>query len=42
MTKGGRFGKYGEHKRFKRLKQKIENPLPIKSLKNNIKRKSKP
>jgi len=30
MGRGGRFGKYGEQKRFERLRQKRQNPLPSK------------
>jgi|YelNatPaOPRAMG01_1025707.scaffolds.fasta_scaffold105537_2 hypothetical protein len=41
MTKGGRFGKYGEQKRFKRLRQKAENPFLPKKLINSLKRRSK-
>jgi hypothetical protein len=29
MAKGGRFGKYGELKRFERLRQKKKNVLEI-------------
>lgn len=41
MGKAGRFGKYGEQKRFKRLRQKKVNPFPIKPLRNHIKSKFK-
>ncbi len=40
MRKGGRYGKYGEQKRFERLRQKRKGVLgPAKDLKN---RKGKP
>jgi len=29
MARGGRFGKYGEHKRFERLRQKKKVTLKI-------------
>jgi hypothetical protein len=33
MGRGGRFGKYGEQKRFERLRQKRQNILPLKTIK---------
>ncbi|MGQ9636174.1 MAG: hypothetical protein ACUVT6_00095 [Thermodesulfobacteriota bacterium] len=33
MGKGGRFGKYGEKKRYERLRQKRKFPLPTKPIK---------
>jgi hypothetical protein len=33
MGKGGRFGKYGEHKRLERLRQKRRNALFSKNIK---------
>ncbi len=33
MGKGGRFGKYGEQKRFERLRQKRQMPFQSKNIK---------
>jgi len=40
MGKGGRFGKYGEHKRFQRLRQSKD--YGIKFTKKRIKEKTPP
>jgi hypothetical protein len=40
MAGAGRFGKYGEHKRFERLRQKKRNPLPLKTAKKSLKKPS--
>jgi hypothetical protein len=40
MGRGGRFGKYGEIKRFERLRQKRRNVLPQKPLKQTPPKKS--
>jgi len=39
MGKGGRFGKYGEQKRFERLRQKRQMPSLSKNIKKLIQRK---
>lgn len=39
MSRGGRFGKYGEHKRLSRLRDKRLKPVPLKIVTRFEKRK---
>lgn len=39
MGKGGRFGKYGEQKRFERLRQKRQSTFPSKITRKFLERK---